>query len=176
MRVRRVVTGEGTDGRSFVVEDGEVDGVTVALFPGAVFHRIWGSDQPVRLPSDGTAPDARAHFPPPDGFRFSLFTMAPDEEDRASAPDEDAAQREIRETLPGLLDVLEPGTGGRHRTDTIDLNLILSGEVWLLLDDDNEVLLVAGDCVVQNGARHAWSNRATEPCVMVVAQIGAARA
>lgn len=62
-----------------------------------------------------------------------------------------------------------------HRTDTIDFNLIVSGEVWLELDDGVEVQLKAGDCVVQNGARHRWRNPSSEPCIMAVAQIGAAR-
>jgi mannose-6-phosphate isomerase-like protein (cupin superfamily) len=51
----------------------------------------------------------------------------------------------------------------------------VSGEVWLELDDGAEVLLKAGDCVVQNGARHRWRNPSSEPCVMAVAQIGATR-
>jgi hypothetical protein len=35
------------------------------------------------------------------------------------------------------------------------------------------VLLEAGDTVVQNGTRHAWRNRGTEPCRLVVAIFGA---
>jgi mannose-6-phosphate isomerase-like protein (cupin superfamily) len=89
--------------------------------------------------------------------------------------DPDAALAEIRQKLPGLIDVLELDGGGMHRTDTVDFNLIVSGEVWLELDDGSEVLLKAGDCVVQNGTRHRWRNPTSEPCVMAVAQIGAAR-
>jgi mannose-6-phosphate isomerase-like protein (cupin superfamily) len=89
--------------------------------------------------------------------------------------DPDEALVEIQHKLPGLIDVLEPDGAGMHRTDTVDFNLIVSGEVWLELDDGAEVLLKAGDCVVQNGARHRWRNPSSEPCVMAVAQIGAAR-
>ena len=174
MRFRRVVTGQDGDGKAVVVRDGPVDPVSVALFPGAEFHRIWGSDGPVHLPSDGTSPEARTHFPPSRGFRFSLFTMAPDAE-TSPGSETAAAREEIEIKLPGLIGVLEPGGAGRHTTDTIDLNLIVSGEVWLLLDDGAEVHLRAGDCVVQNGTRHAWSNRGNQPCVMAVAQVGAVR-
>lgn len=180
MRVRRVVTGQDASGRSVVVEDELVEPVTVALFPGAEFHRIWGDDRRPALPSDGTPPSAPTHFPPAAGYRFSMFTMAPEAqgvepEARAADLDLNGALAEIREKLPGLIDVLEPDGAGMHRTDTVDFNLIVSGEVWLELDDGAEVLLKAGDCVVQNGTRHRWRNPSSEPCVMAVAQIGAAR-
>ncbi len=178
MRIRRVVTGTA-GGRSVIVADEHVDPVTVARFPGAEFHRLWAADGPVALPTDGAEPVAPTHFPPAGGFRFGMFTMAPD----AGAPDAEAPAEpaeptsiaEIRRKLPGLLETLEPGGGGWHSTDTIDLNLIVSGEVWLLLDDGLEVLLRAGECVVQNGTRHTWRNRGPEPCVMAVAQVGMPR-
>lgn len=175
MRVRRVVTGQEADGRSVVVEDELVEPVTVALFPGAEFHRIWGDDGRPALPNDGTPPSAPSHFPPAEGYRFGMFTMAPDSAGVTTDLDPDEALAEIQHKLPGLIDVLEPDGAGMHRTDTVDFNLIVSGEVWLELDDGAEVLLRAGDCVVQNGARHRWRNPSSEPCVMAVAQIGAAR-
>jgi mannose-6-phosphate isomerase-like protein (cupin superfamily) len=104
-----------------------------------------------------------------------MFTMAPDSAAATADLDPHEAFAEIRHKLPGLIDVLEPDGAGMHRTDTVDFNLIVSGEVWLELDDGAEVLLRAGDCVVQNGARHRWRNTSSEPCVMTVAQIGATR-
>ena len=50
-----------------------------------------------------------------------------------------------------------------HRTDSIDYAVILTGEIYMMMDED-EYLLKAGDTVVQQGANHAWSNRGTEPC------------
>ncbi len=66
-----------------------------------------------------------------------------------------AAFGELQEKLPGLAEVIEPMNPGMHTTDTVDFDVILSGEVYLELDDGAEVLLKAGDCVVQNGTRHA---------------------
>jgi mannose-6-phosphate isomerase-like protein (cupin superfamily) len=61
------------------------------------------------------------------------------------------------------------GKGGRHpmmhRTESVDYALILSGEITMLLDDE-EVLLKAGDVVVQCGTNHAWSNRSQAPCLI----------
>jgi uncharacterized cupin superfamily protein len=52
-----------------------------------------------------------------------------------------------------------------HRTETIDYAIILSGEITMLLDD-SEVLLKAGDILIQCGTDHAWTNRSNAPCVV----------
>ena len=49
-----------------------------------------------------------------------------------------------------------------HRTETIDYAIVLEGEITMLLDD-SEVVLKAGDVLVQRGTNHAWSNRGTIP-------------
>jgi uncharacterized cupin superfamily protein len=53
----------------------------------------------------------------------------------------------------------------RCRTQTIDYGIVLSGEIHLVLDDQ-EVHLRAGDIVVQRGTIHAWSNRSNAVCRM----------
>jgi quercetin dioxygenase-like cupin family protein len=49
-----------------------------------------------------------------------------------------------------------------HRTDTLDYGLVLSGELYLVLDR-GETLLRAGDIIVQRGTNHAWHNRSDAP-------------
>jgi len=71
--------------------------------------------------------------------------------------------------------VLEPDHPGMHTTDTVDYDVVLSGEVWLELDDGAEVHLKPGDCVVQNGTRHAWHNKTDQPCTLAVVLVGARR-
>jgi hypothetical protein len=44
------------------------------------------------------------------------------------------------------------------------------------LNDGVETVLRPGDTVVQNGTRHRWANRGTEPAVMAAFQVGARRA
>ena len=69
------------------------------------------------------------------------------------------------------------GKGGRHplmhRTETIDYAIVLSGEITMVLDDV-DVLLEAGDIVVQCGTNHAWSNRSNAPCVVAFVLIDGA--
>lgn len=40
MKIRRVTTGHNTQGKAVVVSDSEVDADTVALMPGAEFHKL----------------------------------------------------------------------------------------------------------------------------------------
>jgi hypothetical protein len=53
-----------------------------------------------------------------------------------------------------------------HRTDTLDYDVVLSGQVTLLLED-GEVVLRAGDSVVIPGVRHGW-RAGPEGCVSSV--------
>ncbi len=54
-----------------------------------------------------------------------------------------------------------------QRTQTVDLCLVLDGEVTLVLDKE-EVHLKAGDTVVQRGTNHAWSNHSDRPCTVAI--------
>ena len=175
MKVRRVVTGQDATGKSVFVSDTEVEPIEIGIMPGTAFHRLWGSDEAPVLPTDGTHPVAPLYFPPTNGYRFNFFTLAPDSV--AAPPDLDIGQalEELSSKLPGLAEAMEPDSPGMHTTDTVDIDVVISGEVDLELDDGSEVHLRPGDCVIQNGTRHAWRNRTTEPAVIFVTLIGAER-
>jgi len=175
VRVRRVVTGHTEDGRSVVADDAEVEAITIRLAPGMEFHRLWGEDAVPTLPCKGVVPALGDYFPGPGGFRFGLFTVPPDAEVGMENVDVDTALAECEEKLPGVLKFMEPENPGMHTTDTVDFEYVVSGEVWLELDDGHEVHLQPGDSVIQNGTRHAWRNHGGEPCQMVTCLIGAQR-
>ena len=175
MKVRRVATGHNAQGKAVVASDSEVDGTSVSLLPGAEFHRLWGADVPPRFPDDGSEPAGPSYFPPLGGFRFALFTVAPHTTSRRAAVDPKALLSEMEAKLPGLAAYMEPNNPGMHTTDTIDFEYIISGEVWLDLDDGARVHLRAGDTVVQNGTRHRWRNEGVEPCRIVVFLVGTPR-
>ena len=175
MQMRRVVTGHTSDGKATVANDTKVEGITIGLAPGAEFHRLWGADEAMTFPDDGSPRPCPAYFPPVGGFRFGLFTVAPESVTLPEDLDLEAALTEIEEKMPGLAGHMEPDNPGMHTTDTIDFEYVISGEVWLELDDGEEVHLRAGDTVVQNGTRHAWRNKSSETCRMVVCLIGANR-
>ncbi len=60
-----------------------------------------------------------------------------------------------------------------HRTSSIDYAVILSGSIVLELDDRAEVILNAGDVLVQRGTIHNWINRGTESCTIAFVLIAA---
>jgi mannose-6-phosphate isomerase-like protein (cupin superfamily) len=176
MKVRRVVTGHSADGKAVFASDEKVDAITLALLPGFEFHRMWGADEAPTFPGDGGQPDGPQYFPPLGGFRFGLFTVAPESVVLPEDVDITAALTEMEEVLPGMAGHLEPEVPGMHTTDTVDFAFVVSGEVVLELDDGAEVHLRPGDTVVQNGTRHRWRNPGAEPCRLVIALVGAHRA
>lgn len=172
MRVRRVVTGHDANGKSRVVSDEVLERQAVGGRGDMVM--LWRGDAPPSFPSNGKMPECPMFIPSLGGFRFLLWTVAPDREAAAAAAQLDAAtaaaamedlQREI-----GSL-----GSGERsnmHTTDTVDFEVVLSGEIWVELDDGEEVHLKAGDTFIQNGTRHLWRNRGTEPARIALIMIG----
>jgi len=176
VNVRRVVTGHDAAGRSVFVSDGDVEPIVADLFAGWAFHTLWGTDAVPAFPDDGRQPAWSAYFPPVGGMRFSFSTVPPEGTAPPAGLDVDAAEAEAERLLPGLLGVLEPDDPGMHTTDTLDVEVILRGELILELDDGAEARLRAGDVVVQNGTRHRWRNPGSEPALMAVFMVGARRA
>ena len=184
-QVQCVVTGKTASGKSTVVSHGALKPVTVGMLPGVEFYRIWGSDTMVALPSDGSPPPELEYFPPKNGFRFGMFSLPPATSTRAPAkkapqttPQQAPTQAQLQEAeekLPGLLKFLEADHPGMHTTNSVDFDVVVFGEVVLELDDGTEMLLKAGDCVVQNGTRHAWHNRSRERCLIAFSLVGADR-
>jgi mannose-6-phosphate isomerase-like protein (cupin superfamily) len=174
-RVRRVVTGHDARGRSRVADDRAVEPITSELMPGCAAYRLWGRDERPTFPDDGSPRRAEAYYPPRDGSRFMINTIAPGELVPPSDLDEAAALAELERLMPGAMAAMEPGAPGMHTTDSIDYVLVVSGEVTLELDEGERTVVRAGDVVVQNGTRHAWRNHGTESCTIVGVAVGAHR-
>ena len=179
IRPRLIVTGRESDGTSVFVTDEPADPIEVAALPGSEIYLLWGTEDGV--PTVGTKPRAPKHlpyFPGTGGTRILFHRFAPDSSVSESV-DDPAAQvaevAEVAEKLPGLLDVFEPENPGMHTTDSVDYGICLEGEMFLELDNGEEVRLTPGACVVQQGTRHAWHNRSDKPALMCYVLIGADR-
>ena len=59
-----------------------------------------------------------------------------------------------------------------HRTRSIDYAIVLSGEIWAVMDE-GETKMVAGEVMIQRGTNHAWANRSNAPCVVAFVLIDA---
>jgi quercetin dioxygenase-like cupin family protein len=64
----------------------------------------------------------------------------------------------INEFPPGVVSPV-------HRTQSVDYGIVLDGEMVLVLDD-SETVLRAGDVVVQRGTSHRWENRSARTARM----------
>ncbi|MDJ0853124.1 MAG: cupin domain-containing protein [Myxococcota bacterium] len=171
---KRVVTGHNDEGKAVFVSEGPVEPVTASMVPGYEFRVLWGGDAAPEFPDDGSRPEAPAYFPSVGGFRFITVTFPPDSQASLDdLPDIEAALAEVETLLPGMASHMEPDAPGMHTSATIDYDYLVSGRLVLELDDGATVELGPGDCVIQNGTRHAWRNPFDEPAVMVVTLLGA---
>jgi uncharacterized cupin superfamily protein len=164
---RRVVTRTGPDGRTVVVQDGEPPNVLrLEHGAGMAYSDIWQTFGPVGSPDAGgdTPAGPFEFYAVGGGAAWKHMVIPPD----AALAEIDAEKlgAEYAERAPGMASGGEhdPARPGRHRTDSIDLVQILSGQITLMLDE-GEVDRHPGDFVVQRGTWHAWSNRGNEPCV-----------
>ena len=90
---------------------------------------------------------------------------------------EDGRFKSVVNGTPGstILRVVEyrPGVvARRHRTNSLDYAIVMSGEIDMELDE-GEVHLKAGDILIQRGTIHNWINRGSEPCVIAFVLIAA---
>ena len=142
---RRIVTGHDASGKSVVLSDAPTP--KTLDIGTAAFHELWITEQmPVPIAATEPEPtDRPVRTPPPaNGVTVRFTEMAPG----AEAP--------------------------MHRTETLDVGVVLEGETWLLLDDGSETLMGVGDTVVQRGTNHAWANRSDRPVRMMFVMIDGA--
>lgn len=153
-RFRRIVTSADESGRSVFAEDAAATHLQVVADADTfVSTTMWRTGAtPVvneRQFSDGLGGKVGV-APPAAGSVFRILEIPPDTV---------WAHREgYRERM-------------MHATPSIDYALVLSGEIWAVLDTEERVM-VAGDVLIQRGTSHAWSNRSSEPAIVAFVLIG----
>jgi len=161
--IRRVVTGNDAQGRSCVLFDSAAPNVNPgAISRGTCMTDIWVYESVPAIIS-GTRDNGALpfHFEPPAAgghLRIVQSTGKP--------PDYDPAKDPARVPL-GPTRLRPDGVwdrGGQnlfsspvHKSATVDYGFLLEGQRTLLLDRGN-VVMNAGDVVVQLGNWHGWTN------------------
>lgn len=166
---QRVVTGVGSDGGSRVVSNEKMEPITIGGQASGMTW-LWGANGPARI-GEGSPTPVAPFFPRESGYRVVTFTV-PAGGMADAQPLDPAAEAEREAKLPGVAEVMSADTNGFHTTQTVDVDVVLSGEVWLELDD-GEVHLGPGDTVVQQGTRHAWRNHGTADATVLSVLLGA---
>jgi hypothetical protein len=170
---RRVVTGHNAEGKSIFIADAATPHLYQRSPGSAVVMELWETSA---TPADNRGNDdaiARGfRLPPPkNGSVFRIIEYPPDSA-RLKAL---AAERAGPDDGSGWLQAADKGGArhlGFHKTSSVDYAIVLSGEIVALMDE-GEVLLKAGDVLIQRGTNHAWSNRTEEPCTVAFVLIDA---
>ena len=171
--IRRVITGHDPDGKSIVMIDetmtpdlGHV--LTPAGQSNVRLSDVWlsGSVPDSNAGNIDTVKDKVTVEPPAGGAVFRILELPPDSERNYSQMKEYFEKMGAGDRLDGQK---HPGM---HKTKSIDNLIVISGEVWLILDEE-EVCLKAGDVCVQRGTLHAWSNRNNKPCLIAAVLLDA---
>jgi mannose-6-phosphate isomerase-like protein (cupin superfamily) len=159
---RRVVTGIDEQGQSFFLADGPSE----SLFqtpgrPGYRNNNIWHTyGGPTLIEALDTISEHNGVMPPRGGTVLRVVDFPPEPKDREEAL---RRQRASFESIfpDAFHDNSNAKSAGMHTTDTIDYAIVLSGEIYAVMDRE-ETLLRAGDILVQRGTAHAWENRSSD--------------
>jgi mannose-6-phosphate isomerase-like protein (cupin superfamily) len=171
--IRRVVTGHDAQGKSIFVADGPSPHVMSRSTGSVTVTELWetrGSPADNRGNSDAINRPFRLR-PPKNGSVFRIIAYPPDKlrlpalAREAERPDDGSGRMAAR-------DRGHPRHAGFHKTDSVDYAIVLSGEIHAMMDE-GEVLLKAGDVLIQRGTNHAWSNRTDEPAYVAFVLIDA---
>jgi mannose-6-phosphate isomerase-like protein (cupin superfamily) len=171
--IRRVVTGHNPDGKSTFIIDGPSPHVRSRAPGSAVVTNLWETfATPASNAGNADAVEPGFRLPPPSGGSvFRIIDYPPDQQRLAAL----AVERTAADDGSGRHDALDRGNPrhpGFHKTSSIDYAIVLSGEIYALMDD-GEVLLKTGDVLIQRGTNHAWSNRTDETATVAFVLIDA---
>jgi len=171
--IRRIITGHNARGQSVILSDAPSPH-TLSLIddPPLGLTDLWVTSG---APADNSgAADAAARAtitlePPRGGTIFRVVEFPPDQ---ATVSKLDRAK--LFEVLhaSGAMDRTGARHPGMHKTATVDYAIVLSGEIYAMMDE-GETLMKAGDCLIQRGTNHAWSNRSAEPCLVAFVLVSA---
>jgi mannose-6-phosphate isomerase-like protein (cupin superfamily) len=146
---RRIVTGVDADGRSIIESDGAAYNSDRFGESGSAYADLWQTGGALGAADQG-GDVAEVQFtldPIGRGIAWKYIEIPPFDGD-GDAP-----------------------SAMLHRTDTVDLDLILDGDVELELPDHGSVHLRPGDVVVQRGTWHKWHNRGERPMRMLAIMV-----
>jgi hypothetical protein len=135
-----VITGVDASGRSCAVQDGPVTLAGFAGFEGILFSVLYETPSAPSISSGGRAADTFDLGVPPGTLSWKMIDYG-----------------------PGV-------AFSMHHTDTVDLDLVVSGSVELILDDGAHPL-EAGDAAVVTGVDHSWRT-GPDGCRLSVMSIG----
>ena len=169
MTQKRIVTGFDDQGRSVIVSEGDWPG-RWGQGENEPWDDIWVINEvPAPLDVDETtSADPMRIVPAGNEIAVRVLSLPPD----SVAATMSDAQREARHHRIDWAEVeMMPDNPGMHRTPTLDIGILLSGEVDLVLDSGQVAHLRPGDSVIQRGTMHTWRVTGDAPGVMAFVNV-----
>ena len=167
---RRIVAVDRVAGKSSLVGDGSSPDVrTDPARPGFALQRMWVVDSaPAKLVFE-TLHLPHVIEPPAKGSVLNVVTFPPDAAWQGKVGAAEVAAYFKSVGAPGA-STYSPQAPHPYmqKTRTLDLCIVLEGEIVLVLDTQ-EVTVKAGEFIVLRGSNHAWSNRSGKPAVVSIA-------
>ena len=170
-RVRRVLTGHDSEGKSTFIADGLAPNIKeMASMPGLALTDLWETTG-APANNDGHADAASRPVklePPKNGTILRIVEFPPDSQWRNRADGKEA----FKSIGAGHAQDRGSADPMMHRTSTVDYIIVLKGEIHAVMEQ-GETLLRAGDILVQRGTNHSWSVRGNEPCIVAAVLVNA---
>ncbi|NNE39799.1 MAG: cupin domain-containing protein [Marinicaulis sp.] len=172
--LRRIVTDYDEGGRSRVLIDGEA--AKLIAVEEAGLAEIWAADLTPGALLDATdklADEDLCLEPATGAVKVRWFTVSP--EDPSKTDEEKEAAAAFAFGAVGAADARVDTTRHpmMHKTDTLDVVILIKGEVDVLLDDGEASAMKPGDVVIQRATNHAWINRGSETALLVAVLMNA---
>ena len=159
--LRRIVCGINAAGKSVVEMDGPPPAERPSMRPGFASRNIWATfGTPAPLGDPDRSKEITGLMPPRRGTICKYIDFPP-EGPKPVAPKDTSPTDTGEAGLRRHPD--SPRHPGMHETDTIDYAIVLSGEIYAIMDE-GETLMKQGDILIQNATNHAWANRSNAPC------------
>lgn len=172
--LRRVVTDNDKSGRSRVLIDGAA--AKLIALEEAGLAEIWSADLEEGKLLDATDRLADADLrlePDPASVKVRWFTIAAEDGTKTAEELEAAAAFGFGAVGAAHCRVDTARHPGMHKTQSLDVIVLVKGDVDLLLDDGEAVGLKPGDVVIQRATNHGWVNRGEETALLVAVLIHA---
>jgi len=171
--MKRYVMANRADGVADIVFEDDLE----AHFKGNRFRELWLNMETPADQSDSRDPvadQAMIHEPPDGGAVFRMLVFPP----KAETPQISAEQMiEMHKAIhsvhiPSLEYLKNAKHPTMHKTDTLNYFVLTEGELWSL-SEGKDVLLKAGDVMIQRGCMHGWRNDSDKRAVLAAVLIDA---
>jgi naringenin degradation protein FdeH len=170
-KIRRVVTGHKDGKATIMIDDLAPNATEVKGWKGLGITELWVTNEtPIDNSGFGADQGGRPmrHDPTPSGTIFRVVEFPPEASGTIDAKAVFEAMGSSNK--PRAKDSAKHPS--MHKTNTVDYLVVIAGEMWMVMEE-GEVLLRAGDCVVQRGTNHAWINKSDRPCLLAAILIDA---